>query len=188
MFKYNPHEICSISSPFGPRDIGANHSKFHKGIDIKPKVKGVQGDALFAVDDGIVRFAGINSGGLSCGYGYYIIIEHPGYCTLYGHIRALELKVGQRVKAGDIVAHMGNTGSSTGTHLHFEIRRCPYSLFWKTDPADPAKYLKGDNRMSKDEAMQIVKKKAGLSESTMEFLDNFKFAESLFIKLASAMK
>lgn len=188
MFKYNPHEICSISSPFGPRDIGSAHSKFHKGIDIRPKVRGVQGDALFAVEDGTVRFAGINSGGTECGYGFYIIVEHPGFCTLYGHIRSLEVKAGQRVKVGDIVAHMGNTGSSTGAHLHFEVRRCPYSLFFKADSVDPAIFLKGDDPVTKEEAMKMLIEKAGLSESTIQFLDNYKYAESLFIKLAEAMK
>ena len=98
------------------------------------------------------------------------------------------MKVGQRVKVGEIVAHMGNTGSSTGAHLHFEVRPCLYNQFWNTDPVDPAKYLKGDHDMTKEEAMKIVCEKAGLSESTMAFLDNYRFAESLFIKLASAMK
>ncbi|MEI6680539.1 MAG: M23 family metallopeptidase [Mariniphaga sp.] len=188
LFKHNPHEACSISSPFGPRDIGTGYTKFHKGIDIRPKIRGVQGDALFAACDGIVKCTGINQGGVSEGYGYYIIIEHESFCTLYGHIKALDVKEGQLVKAGDIVAHMGNTGHSTGCHCHFEVRLCKYPNYWQTDPVDPAKYLRGDDNVTKEEAIKIIIEKAGLSESTMEFLGNYKYAESLFIKLAEAMK
>lgn len=59
---------------------------------------------------------------------------------------------------------------------------------YEAGPDDPVKYLKGDDPVTKEEAMKMLAEKAGLSESTIQFLDNYKYAESLFIKLASAMK
>ena len=58
------------------------------------------------------------------GYGNLIIIDHGnGITTYYGHCSKLYKKEGQKVKAGDVIAAVGNTGNSTGSHLHFEIRK-----------------------------------------------------------------
>jgi hypothetical protein len=72
-----------------------------------------------AAADGIVSY--INKG--STGYGYEIRIDHgSGYVTIYGHHSAINVAKGQIVKAGDIIGITGNTGNSTGPHLHFEVR------------------------------------------------------------------
>jgi len=121
-----PLDIVLVNSPFGYRAFGDN-KRFHAGIDLAPKVKGVDGDEVYAVGDGIVRAAKIDPNG----YGMYLIIEHAGYCSLYAHLRSRNFNLGDSVKEGAIIGEMGNSGGSTGTHLHFEIRECAFSDFWK---------------------------------------------------------
>ncbi len=84
----------------------------HKGLDIAAP----QGTPVRAVAAGTVKFAGWNNQG----YGNLVVIDHGGYQTLYGHLSAIS--VGQSVGAGQVIGSMGNTGFSTGPHLHFEIR------------------------------------------------------------------
>ena len=72
----------------------------------------------------------------SSGYGNRVVIDHGnGYITLYGHMSVVQVVAGQRVKRGDVIGQMGNTGRSTGTHLHFEIRQGGALL-------NPASFLK----------------------------------------------
>ncbi|MFI3278843.1 MAG: LysM peptidoglycan-binding domain-containing protein [Rikenellaceae bacterium] len=86
----------------------------HNGIDIKAYT----GDNLYAVFDGTVRLAKYCSG-----YGYCVVIRHHnGLETLYAHASKLMVKPNDHVKAGDVVALAGNTGRSTGSHLHYEVR------------------------------------------------------------------
>lgn len=118
-----PHEICRVTSPFGYRTdpiTGAKQS-FHQGLDIGAKVAGVQGDNLYAVKDGQVVYAQYMPSPVY-GYGYFTIVEHQGFCTLYGHKRELKRRVGEYLSAGDIVGYMGKTGAATGVHVHFEVQ------------------------------------------------------------------
>lgn len=86
----------------------------HSGIDIALKV----GDSIYAAFDGVVRLAKYNGG-----YGNCIVIRHHNNLeTLYGHLSKISVKIGQEVKAGDVIGLGGNTGRSTGPHLHFECR------------------------------------------------------------------
>lgn len=86
----------------------------HTGVDID----GDYSSPLYAAADGIVETAGWNSGG----YGLQIIINHPnGMKTRYAHSSKMFVKVGDEVKKGQVIAMMGTTGRSTGTHLHFEV-------------------------------------------------------------------
>lgn len=86
----------------------------HSGIDIALNV----GDPIHAAFDGVVRLAKYNGG-----YGNCIVIRHYNNLeTLYGHLSKINVKVGQEVKAGDVIGLGGNTGRSTGPHLHFECR------------------------------------------------------------------
>ena len=89
----------------------------HKGIDIGLHT----GDAIYAAFDGIVRAAlPIN---LTGGYGNVLVIRHPnGLETYYGHLSHFIVKSGDIVKAGELIGYGGNTGRSTGPHLHFETR------------------------------------------------------------------
>ncbi len=100
--------------------------EFHSGIDIAAP----QGSRVRATADGVVVFAGWYGD-----YGKTVIIRHPsGYLTLYGHLSQVDVKEGQRVKAGDVVGRVGSTGRSTGPHLHYEVIR-------DNKPVDPSKFL-----------------------------------------------
>ncbi len=103
-----------LSSGFGRRKApkrGA--STFHKGIDIAVPI----GTAVMASCGGTVSRAGWGSG-----YGYCVYIDHPdGKSTRYGHLSKVLVKAGQKVSQGQKIALSGNTGVSTGPHLHFEI-------------------------------------------------------------------
>lgn len=105
----------SVTSRFGwRRSPFGGGSDFHPGIDIANAV----GTPVYATADGIVTSAGWYSG-----YGQYVEIEHGyGYATAYGHNSVIAVGVGQAVKRGDVVAYMGNTGYSTGSHLHYEVK------------------------------------------------------------------
>jgi len=104
-----------VSAPFGNRidPINGGH-EFHKGLDLN----GQTGDPIHAAADGIVMRADFDAGG----YGNVVDIDHGnGYATRYGHCSKLLVKVGDLVHAGDVIAKVGSTGHSTGSHLHFEV-------------------------------------------------------------------
>ncbi len=89
---------------------------YHRAIDIANH----NGGPILAADSGRV----IKAGWTNVGYGNFIMIDHGnGYRTLYGHLSRIKVVVGQTVRRGDVIGMMGSTGRSTGTHLHFEIRR-----------------------------------------------------------------
>jgi len=97
------------TSSFGPR-----WGRIHKGIDLA----GPKGTPIYATADGVVTHAGWQSG-----YGLLVKIEHEfGVETRYAHQAKLRVKKGQRVSRGQRIGDMGNTGLSTGTHLHYEVR------------------------------------------------------------------
>lgn len=101
---------ATITSRFAPR-----WNSYHKGLDYGAPT----GTPIKAAAEGTVTFSGWNSGG----YGYLVIISHgDGVQTYYGHCSALCCKVGDYVNQGDVIAKVGNTGDSQGSHLHFEIR------------------------------------------------------------------
>lgn len=103
--------INKVTSEYGPR-----WGRFHCGIDIAVSM----GDSIKAAFDGEVR---IGHKFNKNGYGWYVVIRHEnGLETLYGHLKKSLVKNNQRVKAGDVIGLGGNTGRSTGPHLHFETR------------------------------------------------------------------
>lgn len=94
-------------SPFGPG------VEFHEGLDIAAPY----GAPVRATGAGRVVFAGWKSG-----YGRFVIIDHGyGYQTAYGHNSKLNVRAGQTVKRGEVIAYVGNTGRSTGPHVHYEV-------------------------------------------------------------------
>ena len=100
-----------VTSPYGLRWGG---SDFHPGIDIANDM----GTPILATADGIVEYAGWNSGG----YGNMVDINHGnGIMTRYGHASQVVVATGQHVTRGQIIALMGSTGFSTGPHVHYEI-------------------------------------------------------------------
>ncbi|MBR3462427.1 MAG: peptidoglycan DD-metalloendopeptidase family protein [Clostridiales bacterium] len=118
-----PTYCTTITSYFGNRVHPVyGTTKFHSGIDIGAGY----GDKIMAAASGTVIFVtepyeGCNKGGT--GYGNYCIIDHGnGYSTLYGHARDIYVSEGQWVNAGQSIGEVGSTGTSTGAHLHFEVR------------------------------------------------------------------
>lgn len=104
----------SISSTFGPRVHPIyGIPSFHTGLDIAVP----EGTAVRASASGIVTFSGWQEG-----FGLLVVIDHEnGYETYYGHLSKLLVSAGQRVSQGEVIALSGNTGLSTGPHLHFEV-------------------------------------------------------------------
>ncbi len=95
-------------SPFTGRRV------MHEGLDIAANT----GTPVTATADGIVARISYSSG-----YGKMVVIDHGyGYRTIFGHNSKILVKVGQKIKRGDIIAKVGNTGRSTGSHLHYELR------------------------------------------------------------------
>jgi len=107
----NPvHSGYRLSSPFGPRG-----GRLHKGVDFASSLN----TPIYATADGTVNFSGTQSG-----YGNVVILDHGGgYETYYAHLNRRLVTVGQTISRGDRIALMGNTGRSTGVHLHYEIRK-----------------------------------------------------------------
>jgi len=121
--------IGGISSYYGNREHPrSGEENFHSGIDISSS----PGNPVKATADGIVSFSGWSGGS-----GNLVVLEHGhGFSTFYAHNRSIPVKVGQKVKRGDIIGYVGSTGNSTGPHVHYEI--------WKDGKSiDPVKYLKG---------------------------------------------
>lgn len=121
----------NVVSPFGKR-IHPIYlvEHFHTGIDIANQ----KGTPVVATADGIVKFAGWQEG-----YGKAVVIEHNyGYMTIYGHLSSIRVKVGQNVSRGEIIGLMGDTGTATGPHLHYEV--------WKDNKiCNPVKFLDPEN-------------------------------------------
>jgi len=124
--------ISSMTSSFGYRSdpFDSGHAEFHPGIDFK----GRRGDMAKCTANGRVVSAGWNGG-----YGKCVRVEHAnGYETLYGHLSRITVKVGQVVAVGDKVGEVGSTGHSTGTHLHYEVRK-------DGKPINPVRFLTLNN-------------------------------------------
>lgn len=117
-----------ITSGFGLRNDPINNQPaFHAGIDFKGSI----GDNITATADGVVKESGFDQGG----FGNYVIIRHgSGYETLFGHLNKALVKKGEAVRRGDVLGLMGNSGRSTGPHLHYEVH-------YQGKAVDPEKYL-----------------------------------------------
>jgi murein DD-endopeptidase MepM/ murein hydrolase activator NlpD len=115
-----------ITSEFGDGRGSRRHARMHEGVDIAGPV----GTPISAPGDGVVTFSGYRAG-----YGRAIIIDHgSGLSTLYGHCSAVYVAEGQHVQRGTMIAAIGNTGRSTGPHLHYEVHVDGV-------PVNPLKYL-----------------------------------------------
>jgi murein DD-endopeptidase MepM/ murein hydrolase activator NlpD len=116
-----------ISSNFGYRvSPFTGRKEFHRGLDIATR----EGTSIIAPADGVVTYSG-----KKWLMGNMITIDHGyGMVTRYGHISKLLKKKGNRVKRGEVIALVGNTGRSTGPHLHYEVRL-------NGVPVNPAKYI-----------------------------------------------
>ena len=122
-----------MSSPFGMRmDPFNGRPAIHTGIDLRGEV----GEPVHATAAGRVSLAGREGG-----YGNMVEIDHGnGLATRYGHLSEIDVKVGQMVRIGETIGHIGSTGRSTGPHLHYETRV-------NGEAVDPQKFLRAGVRL-----------------------------------------
>lgn len=116
-----------ITSRFGPRKDPINGKRsMHEGLDFR----GRTGEKIYATADGVVKRAFTNGS-----YGKYVEIDHQnGYITAFAHMRSYVVRKGDRVQRGQLIGLVGNTGRSTGPHLHYEVK-------YKGKPVNPLKYI-----------------------------------------------
>ncbi len=123
-----PLKLGYKSSKFGIRKDPINKKmRFHNGLDIACPM----GSKVYAARSGKITFTGYKGG-----YGKLVIVKHShGYLSYYGHLSKIKKKKGDSIKRGELIALSGNTGRTTGPHLHFEIRK-------KKRPVNPEKLLR----------------------------------------------
>jgi len=126
----SPLKETKITAKFGYRIHPlTKKKKFHRGVDLRAKRK----TEVFSTADGVVRFVESKNKG---NFGRVIIIAHNfGFESVYAHLRETKVKIGDVVKKGDLIALSGNSGRSTGPHLHYEVRYASKVL-------DPKYFLK----------------------------------------------
>jgi murein DD-endopeptidase MepM/ murein hydrolase activator NlpD len=124
-----------VSSRFGPRiSPFTGRQQQHTGID----VAAMRGTPILATADGVVTFSG-----KLAGYGRAIVITHGfGFKTFYGHNQQNKVRKGQRVKRGQEIGTVGNSGYSTGSHVHYEV-------LVKGTPTNPHKYIIDEGRRAR---------------------------------------
>ena len=141
-----------LSSPFGyRRDPVYGGGEFHQGQDFSMDV----GNPIYATGDGTVQTVNFNF----WGYGNEIVIDHGfGYKTRYAHLNVVNVAEGMKVKRGDCIGASGNSGKSTGAHLHYEV-------LYKGERTNPLNYL--DLEMTVEEYNSMVRKR---DEESQEIL------------------
>lgn len=138
---FYPPTVGRITSPYGWR-----RRRMHRGVDIKLYV----GDTVRAAFDGQVRIKKFNRRG----YGYYYVLRHPnGLETVYGHLSKFIVDQDEYVRAGQPIGLGGNTGRSTGSHLHFETRFMGIDL-------DPSTIIDFETFKPKKDIYHFAQKKA----------------------------
>ncbi len=143
-------DLNRLSSGFSYRiDPIYKTVKFHAGLDFTAPI----GTPIYATADGIVRTAG----NLGNGYGNHVVIAHGyQYSTLYGHMVRVKVRAGQTVKRGEVIGYVGNTGKSTGPHVHYEVLKAGRHL-------DPIYFFYND--LSAEQYQQILKIAASKNQS-----------------------
>lgn len=143
-------ELNRIASGFGYRiDPIYKTVKLHAGLDFSAP----QGTPIYATADGVVEIAGNTANG----YGNHVVINHGyGYETLYGHMVRVKTRRGERVKRGDLIGYVGNTGKSTGPHCHYEVRKNGQKL-------DPVYFFYND--LTPQQFDQLLKRAASSNQS-----------------------
>jgi len=144
---------CPLTGTIGPRGkFGMRRKRRHQGIDLPLTV----GTPIYAAFDGKVRVSRVANG-----YGNLVVIRHTnGLETFYGHLSSRKVEVGDWVNAGDVIGLGGNTGRSTGPHLHFETRFKGYAF----DPQWIIDFKTGDLRQQ----FFVLKKKYFSPNSSYE--------------------
>lgn len=138
-----------LSSTFGYRsDPFSGRSTMHKGVDFSMK----PGNPIYATGDGVVESVGFEF----FGYGNSVLIDHGfGYKTRYAHLKSIGVVEGMPVKRGECIGQSGNTGKSSGPHLHYEV-------LYKGRPVNPYNYY--DLDMTPEEYSTLVQSTADASQ------------------------
>ena len=138
-----------LSSTFGYRsDPFSGRSTMHKGVDFSMK----PGNPIYATGDGVVESVGFEF----FGYGNSVLIDHGfGYKTRYAHLKSIGVVEGMLVKRGECIGQSGNTGKSSGPHLHYEV-------LYKGRPVNPYNYY--DLDMTPEEYSTLVQSTADASQ------------------------
>jgi len=127
------------------------YSKFHAGMDFAAD----RGTPIYATGEGVI----IQADAASSGYGKHVRINHGyGYVTLYGHMSKMNVKVGDKVKRGDVIGYVGNSGLSVGPHCHYEVRK-------NGNPVNPVNFYYND--LTAEEYAKMIE----LSNAPMQSLD-----------------
>lgn len=150
-------DLTRIASGFGIRIHPVYKiPKKHDGIDFTAP----PGTDIYATGNGKVVEVGWKGG-----YGKTVVVDHGfGFKTLYAHCSGFNVKVGQEVKKGEVIAYVGNTGVSTGPHLHYEVRRkMPNGGRYYFAPVDPVNYFFND--LTPEEYEKVIKIAAHANQS-----------------------
>ena len=144
--------IYNLSSPFGYRtDPFTGESKMHTGVDLAMKV----GNSVYATGDAVVETVEFDF----FGYGNSVTLNHGfGYKTKYAHLNSVSVIEGMKVRRGDRIGEVGQSGRASGPHLHYEV-------LYKDERVNPANYF--DLSMSKQEYLAMVEKRQGESEAVL---------------------
>lgn len=169
-----------VTSPFGMRTLNGAREN-HRGID----VVGLDGKYICAVRPGVVVVSQIvkDKTNLTWQWGNYVcVLGDDGNCYYYCHMAQRLVEVGRRVKAGDHLGVEGNTGYSFGSHCHFEVRNKA------NESVNPAPFLGIENKAGTygTDYRAEAKKRFGLSEDTMKYMDRYKYAADLYRKLVTS--
>ncbi len=158
-----PLNNARITSPYGIERAINGKKSIHKGIDFVSD----SGDReVKAVKAGVVR-GNFND---PAGFGNYVSIQHEdGTRTIYAHLESFKRNVGDKVKAGDVIGIEGTTGSSTGVHLHLELRESPYTT---KNHVDVAKYLKIKNEYGPVQDIDEQEEKLATHEDKVKFVQD----------------
>lgn len=143
-------DLKQMASGYGWRtDPIYKMPKFHAGMDFAAPI----GTEVYATGDGVIARADAEASG----YGNHIRINHGyGYMTLYGHLSRIKVRPGQKVKRGEVIGYVGNTGKSTGPHLHYEV-------FKNGENVNPINFYFND--LSPDEYEAMLKISANSNQS-----------------------
>lgn len=163
-----------ITSPYGPRNLNGD-TRSHKGVDFVGVDK-----TIIAPVDGIIKSSTIitNKSNVTWEWGNYVRLDtSDGHKLFFCHLASRNVKVGQKIKKGDVIGIEGNTGYSFGSHCHFEVRNTANVSI------DPIKYLDSINKIDR----QIVQEKCGFDDNTMRYLDAYKYSSELYRKIVKAI-
>lgn len=174
-----------ITSPFGSRKMDNGDTRMHKGIDYV----GIDSKNIIAPTNGKIITSQIitDKSNLTWEWGNYVKMDDlNGYYLFFCHMSKRLVNAGQIVDKGQLIGIEGQTGYTTGSHLHFEVRRKSDNI--SIDPQEYFKILDDWERAQIEKLKDIVKSKAGLDDNTIEYLSKHPYSDALFTKLANAMK